>query len=362
MSAISKIKGWFGRSSDKSLPATSPGTFVYDGGFLDEYVPDTTIVVKGGWEELKSRTLSAVSNANPGAINPTVSSTQALNKYRSWVYPCVNLIQRKASTVPYYLYREVGQPNDEEFDRILDHPCIKLLKRPNKFMTGRFLRQITQMFLDLCGCAFWLIIRDGLGRPAELHPLNPHELVTIEVGDTTDQLIKKFVFAPQYQSALRKEYNYEDIVYFHYPHPMNPILPFTPIQALAHVTDLDIYMQVYEKDFFQNNARPDFVIVPEVQVSAEQAKRLAEGWNARHRGPGKQFKPAILSRNVRIEQLGMSARDFEFLGLSEWTKDHILAAYHIPEAMLGLYESFNKASSITAETTIDKNSIDHRMR
>ena len=76
MSAISRFKGWFGRSSDKSLPATSPGTFVYDGGFLDEYVPDTTIVVKGGWEELKSRTLSAVSNANPGAINPTVSSTQ----------------------------------------------------------------------------------------------------------------------------------------------------------------------------------------------------------------------------------------------------------------------------------------------
>ena len=255
MPPFAKLKEWLSFNRDRTpVPIGMVGGYLYDGRLDDLETKGYSFVAKGGWEELRSRTLSLVSNANPGTLNPTVNAIQALNKYRSWVYPCVNLIQRKASIVPYYLYQEVGQPNDEEFDRILNHPCIKLLKSPNKFMTGRFLRQITQMHLDLCGCAFWLIVRDGLGKPAELHILNPHELVTIEVGNTTDRLINKFVFAPQNQQALRKEYTYEDFVYFHYPHPMNPVLPFTPIQALAHVTDLDIYMQVYEKDFFQNNA------------------------------------------------------------------------------------------------------------
>jgi hypothetical protein len=57
----------------------------------------------------------------------------------------------------------------------------------------------------------------------------------------------------------------------------------------------------------------------------------------------------------------MSARDFEFMGLAGFTKDHILAAYHVPEAMLGLFQSFNKASSITAETIFVNNSINERL-
>lgn len=340
----------------------SPGMFNYEGDLeeYDGYLVDPTIVTKS-WDELRSTALSAVSNANPGILNPTINPIQALQKYRSWIYPCVNLIQRKASIVDYYLYEEVGRPNDEQFNRVDDHPCLKLLRKPNRFMSGRFLKQVTMMFLDLCGCAFWLKVRNAFGQPVELHPLNPHELVNIELGDNTNEVIKKFVFSPAYQRQLRKEYSVEDIVYFHYPNPMNPIVPFTPLQALAHVTDLDLYLQVYEKSFFQNNARPDFVIVSETPLNKIQAERLAEGWNNKHRGPGKEHRPAILSRNVKIEQLGMSARDFEFMALSDWTKNNILAAYQVPEAMLGLYESFNKASSIAAESTFVKNCLEPRL-
>lgn len=361
MGIINKLKALVNRNTG-IVSKGSPGMFDYSGDLenYEGYLVDSEIVTKS-WEELRSATISSVSNANPGSLNPTVTSIQAIQKYRSWIYPCVNLIQRKASIVDYYLYEEIGKPHDEEYNRIDEHPCLSLLRRPNKFMSGRFLKQITVMFLDLCGCAFWLKVRNAFGQPVELHPLNPHELVDIKLGDNTNEVIKKFVFAPMYQMQLRKEYSVEDIVYFHYPNPMNPIVPFTPIQALAHVTDLDIYLQVYEKDFFQNNARPDFVIVSEGPLNKTQADRLAEGWNNKHRGPGKQHRPAILSRNVRIEQLGMSAKDFEFMALSDWTKNNILAAYQVPEAMLGLYESFNKASSIAAETTFVKNCLEPRL-
>jgi HK97 family phage portal protein len=365
---LTKIKGLVNRNTGSDLEV-APGMFSYDGflrdrdSFLGTYDGQAidNIVIRKSWDELRSSSLSSLSNTTPGILNPTVTSIQAIQKYRSWVYPCVNLIQRKAAAVDYYLYEEIGKPNDDEFNKITEHPAIKLLRNPNRFMTGRFLKQVTTMFLDLCGCAFWLKVRNAFGQPVELHPLNPYELVKIELGDNTNEVVKSFVFAPQYQQALRKEYPASDIVYFHYPNPMNPMIPFTPLQALAHVTDLDLLLQVYEKDFFQNNARPDFVIVSESPLNKIQAERLAEGWSTKHRGPGKQHRPAILSRNVRIEQLGMSAKDFEFMALSDWTKNNILAAYQVPEAMLGLYESFNKASSIAAETTFVKNCLEPRL-
>jgi HK97 family phage portal protein len=314
-----------------------------------------------GWDQLKTDYHQVVSNLNPGALAPTVSTVAALNKYRSWVYPCVNLIQRKISMTKYYLYQEIGQPDDEEFNRIINHPFLKLLKNPNKFYTGRHLMSTTQMHLDLCGCAFWRIVRNGAGRPAELHIRHPHELVQIEFGTTNEDLIRKFVFASVDGSAQREEIPYNDIVYFHYPHPMKSLAPYSPIQALCHVTDLDLYLQVYEKDFFMNNARPDYMIVTEHGMSPTQVERIKEGIYSRHRGPGKQHRPIVIPFGADIRPLSLSAKDFEFLSLSQWTKSHILAAYGVPEAMLGLYESFNRASSITAETTFAKQSLEPRM-
>lgn len=320
-------------------------------------------VVDKGWEELRETSqTSIISNANPGHLAPTVTTVQALYKYRSWVYSCVDRISKRVANVPFFLYEEVGQPNDEEYDKILVHPLLQLLKRPNKFFSGREFLKVTQQHLDLTGMAFWQILRNGAGQPGELHIMNPHELVNIECGSTTDRLIEKFIFASPQQRQQRVEIKYDDIVYFRYAHPANPLLPCTPIQAAAHATDIDLFLQVYEKDFFQNNARPDYVIVAEDDIGEPEARRVQEEMLSRHRGPGKQYRPAVLSGGVKIEQLSMSAHDFEFMALAEWVKDNVLATYGVPEAMLGLFESFNKASSITAETVFVKESIDPRLR
>lgn len=323
--------------------------------------PSSFLTVKG-WEELSSMSTSLTANGSLRSISPTITAPQAVSKYMGWVYPCVNLIQKKVSEVNFYLAQDTERENEEGHLRVTSHPLIHMLRHPNKFYSGAFLAQITQMYLDLCGCAFWVILRNAFGEPRELHFMNPLELVTVELGDSNTNLIKKFVFAPLFQRQFRREYFWEDIVYFHYPHPKNPLAPFTPIQAMAHFTDLDLYMQVYQKDFFQNGATPQFVIVSEIPMKKEQAERLLQGWDSKHRGLGRNFRPAILSRNVRIEQVGMSAKDFEFASLADWSKKHILAAYGVPEAMFGLYEGTSKQAQLGAETTFVKNCINLRLR
>lgn len=330
----------------------------------DSTLPTTlfraTNLATKGWEELRAG-ITQVSSHGSGNLVPTVQTAQALKKYRSWIYPCVKLISRKVSEIPYYLYKDEGKGDKEAYERIYNHPVLSLLKKPNKYLSGRQFKEIVQMYLDLCGFAVAKIIRRASGQPCELQIMYPHELTWIELGTNTDNIIKAFHFAPM-QSPTKKEIiPYEECLYFHYPHPENPYMPYTPIQAMAHATDLDLYMQSYEKDFFHNGARPDFVIIPDRSISEPTAKRVQEGWIARHRGPGKHFKPAVLSESMKIQQLSMTARDFEFPTLAEWTKDQILVTYQVPEAMFGLFESFNKASSITAETIFVNNSINPRL-
>lgn len=326
------------------------------------------VIVKSGslgssWFDVRDK-LADFNNGAPGTLTPQLSITQAFKRYRSWVYSCVNLIQHKIVETDYYLYKEVGQPNDEEYDRILQHPLIRLLKKPNAFQSGREFKQATQIHLDLSGMAFWLILFNGFGVPGELHLLSPMWLVQIIRGQRNDNLIEGFSFAPPYQRQMARTYPYAQIVYFHYPNPEDPLQPMSPLQPISTITDLDLLLQAYERDFFGNNARPDFVFKtpPGQYITNDEADRFHEQWEARHRGSGKAHRPAILSGGFDVAQLGMSARDFEFQATNEYVKDQILASYGIPEAELGLFESFNKSSSITSETKFVKGCIEPRLR
>jgi HK97 family phage portal protein len=316
--------------------------------------------IEKGWEELRAG-ITVVGGSEIGSLAPTIQTHQALKKYRSWVYPCVNLIARKVTTVPYYLYKQQHKHSMEDFERVLEHPIIKLLKHPNDFLSGRQLREIIQMHLDLVGFAFVKIVRNAAGQPRQLFPYYPQELIWIELGTTNDNVIKAFHFAPIQNRHKVERIPYQDMLYFHYPHPENPYMPLTPIQAISHITDVDLYLQEYTKGFFINGARPDFVIIPEKQIGKIAADRVAEGWQAKFGGPGKRFKPAVLSENVKIQQLAMNARDFEFLGMSNWVQEHILAAYGVPKAMFGLLGDSNRAASLNAETVFINNCIMRRL-
>lgn len=336
---------------DKIFPASSPPEIVIKGGENVGY----------GWFEARNK-LAELTGSSVGSVLPKITVDQAFKRYNSWVYHCVNLIQRKLVQTDYHLYKDKGQPNDEEYDRILDHPLLKLLKRPNKFLSGRQFRQITQTHLDLTGMAFWLILFNGFKTPGELHIMSPNWLTNIVRGTTPDNLIEKFCFSPPNQTNLMREYPYSQVLYFHYPDPSDPLMPLSPLQPLAHILDIDLLLQVYEKDFFTNNARPDGILRTQGDIDESEAVRLQESWGARHRGAGKQHKIAVLTGGIEYQPLGMSAKDFEFPSLSEYIKNQILAAYGVPEAELGLFQSFNKASSVSSESKLVKGCIEPRLR
>ena len=54
-----------------------------------------------------------------------------------------------------------------ELEEIEEHPLLDLLNNCNPYMTGTFMRQLTQIYLDSVGEAFWIKERNNLGMPIE---------------------------------------------------------------------------------------------------------------------------------------------------------------------------------------------------
>lgn len=295
-----------------------------------------------------------------------------LREYQSWIYVILTTIYGRTSTVAWNV--KIQRPDDTLDDlNQPGHPLPKLLKKPNPFMTGTFFQQIIQVQLDLTGMAFVRKLKNGLGRPAELWPLNVEEFVDFVSGGTT----KDFITGYQFTNEIIPR---DEIIYLYYPNP-NPqfssqlssqqstqqrlyasIAGMSPIQAMARIVDLEKYIEIYERDFFENSARPDVILTlnDNKRLDGTARERLLTKWKQKHQGPRKFWEPTIL-KDMSAEILKSSNKDFELFKLANWTKDFLFASYSVPEGKAGLVKDINRANQIGVDITFNEECIQPRL-
>jgi len=278
------------------------------------------------------------------------SRTEQLKAYQNHVYKCVSVIYRRVMSIPYRLYVERNE-DDEEVTR---HPLLDLLWSPNPYMSGAFLIAITQMHMDLTGMAFWLKVRNGLGRPAELWPLSPALFSRFVLNDTRSELVS-YEFLTDTGAAVN--YAPSEIVYFHYPHPIYWLEGASPIQAMAYSYDIDLASRIYQRNFFQNSARPDMIFESDQEISPEDARRLLIEWKGVHQGVNRSWEPAVLDKGLKANILSSNAKDMEFVSLANWTKEDILEAYNVPPGKLGTVADVNRANGVALDITFNSECI-----
>jgi len=277
--------------------------------------------------------------------------------YRSWAYSCVRAISSRVAALPLSLYLSERQGDATEMVRteVLDHPLLDMMWRPNPWTTRIELWLTTMNHLELCGNAFWLLLRDRLGVAREIHPLFPQYMRP--VPHKTD-FIQGWVYTVS-GSPIRfdldsKEYQ---IVHFKYPNPINPYFGMGSLEAQAMAYDLDLYTEVYQRNFFQEGARPDFVLETDQKITQADADLVWEMWEERHKGVTKSWRPGILGMGLKARPLNVSNRDIAFSVLADWSRDKMLAAYGVPAAKLGLVADFNRANSDAADLTFNRECI-----
>jgi HK97 family phage portal protein len=284
------------------------------------------------------------------------SRAQQLQSYQGWVYAAVNIIAGRVAGMPLRLFaRTPGGPGPE----VLEHPLLDLLAQPNPIMTSRQFRFTLVTHLELTGMAFALAINNRLGRPAELWPLNPADLIEIQSGQDTRQAITGFKFnVPGGGNAV---FSPEEVLYLRHPSPQSLVYGMSPIAAMAHAFDIDLAVRVYQRNFFRNSARPEVVLSTDQRLTEDEARRLLTRWNQKHQGLAHAFEPTLLDAGLKVQPLSYSAKDFEFMALAGWTQDNILAAYGVPAGKLGLVKDVNRANAAGIDITFNSECIRPRL-
>jgi HK97 family phage portal protein len=327
---------FFGRKKRQELAARK---------FLQERYQKT-------WSELE-----AILNRESGSRyeNLKTNSPEQLGSYRSWVYSCVSLISDRIASLPFGFYNKfTGEElsSKNKGYKVFTKPFVS----PNPLMTFRFIKNFCQIQLDLCGMTCIYKAYNALGQVWELWPLNMNDFMKVETDGKLVNPSVKYLF--QMGGGKYIDFDISELIVVNYPHPNDPWNGMSPIQSQAYASDIDTYIEVYERDFFKKGARIDMALYTDSQLSQEKADEIKERWLSKYQG--RDHEIAVTDEGLKPIPIKYTNRDFEFLQLANWTKEKVLGAYKVPANKLGSTES-NRAGSVYSDISFNRESIFPRL-
>ncbi len=250
--------------------------------------------------------------------------------------------------------------NAGELVEIIDHPLLTMLQHGNAYHTGRVIRRLQQIYIDLTGEYFFLIERDAtLNIPIALWPLPTHW-----VQDTPTPTNEVFMVR---LGATMAEIPRTEIIWAVEPDPLNPYGRGTGItQTLGDELETHEYAAKHLKNHFFNRARPDFIayVKPsanESEVSKRTLLKLKQAWLDEHQGFWKSFKPHFINRELKIHEFVQDFRKQQVLPIMEFERNTIIQVYGLPPEIFGILESSNRSTIDAADFLFTKYAVLPRM-
>jgi len=274
---------------------------------------------------------------------PEKDSKAQIEAYQSWVYACATIRAQKLATISLFLNKK--QPNGE-MQEIEKHEVLDLLYSVNQFCTFYDLIELTSLYLDLAGEAFWWLLRDSSGKIVQIYPyLAPNQM---DIATSSTEFIKGYVYNVP-GTTQKIPFEIKDIIHFKYANPLNPYRGLSPVKAADLAISSDREASIYNWRFFKNSAVPAGVLMTEKILDDNTYQRIKAQWDSAHKGTNNAFRVAILEAGTKYENMGLGQKELEFLEGRKLNRDEILSMFRVPKSMIGLTEDVNRAN---AEATI----------
>ena len=290
-----------------------------------------------------------------------------IRAYQSWVYICANKNAVSVAQQPLRLYATKGKnqkfivptkavsadtmkylrsnaglqsyiQKSSEVEEVLQHPFLDLMKNVNPFSNRFALLELTDLYLELTGNAYWYIVMNGMNTPEEIWIL-PSQNMKI-VPDPTE-----FIHGYVYTVGMIKEpYETKEIIQFKFPSPSSPYYGMSPLTAIAHAYNINENMNVYENAMFTNMGRLDGTLETDESISDDDFERINTEWKEKFGGVHKAGQTALLDRGLHYKTISLPPKDLSFLTGRRITKEEIAAAYGVPISKLTT-EDVNRANA-----------------
>lgn len=276
----------------------------------------------------------------------------AIDQFTSWVYICASLNAQSCAAVPLDLYARVPEGGKAwrsiktakidrrtrarlapkwrtkaaDVEEVTEHAFLDLMEKVNPFMNRSDLMELTIMFLDLMGEAYWYIIKGKLNQPVELWPI-PSQYMTPIPGKT----FKDFITGYRYErGAVRFDVPIDEMIAFSFPNPANQYSGMGVVRGICDAVYTNSKMYEYEEALFEKKARTGGVLESTSEVSSIDVDRLREEWKQRYTGTSNAGETPILPPGLKYVRDSLTNEELSFIEGRRITREEIAAAFNAP--------------------------------
>lgn len=277
---------------------------------------------------LKQKSVSFVGGLSTYSGFENATDTGNLKSYKNslYLYIAVTKIAKRVAGIDFDLYKIKNKKGDTT--EVLSHPLISLLAAPNSMETQREFWELSVAYYLLTGDCFWFLDTEGGVGVSQLFALRPDQIEVVLAPDS------KSIIAYEYRASTVTRFKPEQIIHIKNVDPTNPLRGVGGVRPATSRIATEIEATNYQSNFFKNQGRPDFAVFVDGPVTPESGAEARAGWrDVFGRGNGGQV--GFFGSSIKtIQELNKTPKEMDFIETQRFLRDDILAALHVPKAMV----------------------------
>lgn len=291
-----------------------------------------------------------------GALGQRLSRSTVQQWFRkfgesAYLHGPVHRVCQDVAMVKWHLYQQLDGkvgPSGPPRQELYDHPLLDLWEQPvprsatHPGFTGSQWRYLVQLYLELAGEAFLVVVEDG-SQPVALLPIPPNWVTGIPSGDQSSYRLA----IPGTMAS--EEIPSSQVIWLKRLDPANPYGRGIGIASTVddEVSQLE-WMNKFNDQFFRNGAHPGAVVGVE-GLDERNEGRIRAQWNEKQQGFMNAWRTAFVSGKVTFHQLSRSHQDLDFVQGVRLKRDTVAQAWCVPPEILGIVENSNRATAEAAD-------------
>ncbi|SDI40087.1 phage portal protein [Pseudomonas abietaniphila] len=237
----------------------------------------------------------------------------------SMVWSCVKILSESLSGLPLKLYDD-GKDGRKQV--VGSDRALKLLRKPNPYMTMLNFLKFVVVNMAIRGNAFALIERNVHGEPIGFVPLK-YDTVKIDVEDGLIYVVTPAEGAPFPVSP-------ENMLHFKL-FSLDGIVGLSPIEYQAETMGLAKAGQQWSSRFMRKGGFTGGYVIYENFLNKQQEAQIMAKFPDVRKGDADDIgKMAILQGNPKIVPAGLSQKDAQFIESQQFQEEAMAGIYGVP--------------------------------
>lgn len=250
----------------------------------------------------------------------------------TWVSRCIDVIAGNQARLPIIL-RKDNSPDGQILSdgKMGKSSLLEVLNTKSNIGENAFIfryRLSAQLLLGTRG-VFIEKVRGRDGGIIGLNLLPPQS--TAPIPDPKKFVSGYEVTLSQGQKTILKP---DDVVWVRRPHPLDPYLSMTPMEAAGVAIEIENFAKLYNRNFLMNDGRPGGLLVVRGMLDEEDKEELRNRFRGNLSRAG-QTTVLASEDGAEYVDVGASPRDAAYIQMRQITKEEILASFGVPESVIG---------------------------